>query len=369
MIGQGKIEDIPKNFLEARNIDTSNFEIVQKDKEVETVEIGSKNNLEQFKEFLINNNLENILNEPTQAPIIENIDYKTETEAFISQNQEINSSNQNEFYTLLSLAIDDKNIQIMDSLYRLDNEYKNDENLLELKFISYAEALNISKDDVYTKMLEKYFSLDNNEIKSIDNLEKTFDTYLRLSSIEKENLTPEDIKNQLYIETLAELTVQEYEQYIWKHLELDSENVSEDNMKAYLEATQNLYEESTKLNELISESLEVKQLQNQIENFLENGNLKQAQELIQDERLEHTTRNFFEYIYESMLSDDKILDEVYEKIVTNLDLEEKTYEAFKGDTFLEEMKKIDIEERLIDEIFNEMKQEELEEYEKTLGGE
>ena len=34
-----------------------------------------------------------------------------------------------------------------------------------------------------------------------------------------------------------------------------------------------------------------------------------------------------------------------------------------------EMKKIDIEERLIDEIFNEMKQEELEEYEKTLGGE
>ena len=70
-----------------------------------------------------------------------------------------------------------------------------------------------------------------------------------------------------------------------------------------------------------------------------------------------------------MLSDDKILDEVYEKIVTNLEKKKKTYEAFKGDTFLEEMKKIDIEERLIDEIFNEMKQEELEEYEKTLGGE
>ena len=82
--------------------------------------------------------------------------------------------------------------------------------------------------------------------------------------------------------------------------------------------------------------------------------MKQAQELIQDERLEHTTINFFEYIYESMFSDDKILDEVYEKIVTNLDSEEKTYEAFKGDTFLEEMKKIDIEERLIDEIFNEI---------------
>lgn len=369
MISKGKIEDIPKNFLEARNIDTSNFEITQKDKEVETVAIGSKNNLEQFKEFLINNNLENILNETTKTPVTENIDYKIETEAFISQNQEINGSNTNEFNTLLSLAIDDKSIQTMDSLYKLDSDYKTDINLMELKFISYAEALNISKDDVYSKMLEKYFNLDNEEIKSIDNLEKTFSTYFELSSIEKENLSPEDIKHQLYIETLAELTVQEYDQYMWKHFDMDNINVSEENMKAYFEATQSFYEESTKLNELITENLEIKQLENKIEELLENGNFKVAQELMQDERIENSTRRFFEYTYESMLSDENILDHVYEKIVNDLDLEEKTYEAFKGDTFLEEMKKIDLEEKLIDEILEEEKQQELEEHERTLGGE
>ncbi|MEV9530250.1 relaxase/mobilization nuclease domain-containing protein [Aliarcobacter butzleri] len=369
MISKGKIEDIPKNFLEARNIDTSNFEIIQKDKEVETVAIGSKNNFEQFKEFLMNNNLENILNETTQTPVIENVDYKTETNTFISSNQEINNSNINEFHTLLSLAIEDKNIEVMDSLYKLDSEYKDDVNLLELKFVSYAEALNISKDDVYTKMLEKYFNLDNEEIKSLDNLEKAFDTYFELSGEEKENLSPTDLKHQLYVENLVELVTNEYEHYMWKYFDMDNENVSEDNMKAYFEATQNLTDEALKLNDLISQNLEIKQLQNEIEGLLENGNFKQAQELMQDERLENTTRNFFEYIYESMLNDENVLDEVYEKVINNINLEEKTYETFKQDNFLEEMKKIDLEGELMNEILEEMKQQELEEYELTLGGE
>ncbi|MCT7611717.1 hypothetical protein N5U20_00695 [Aliarcobacter butzleri] len=368
MISKGKIEDIPKNFLEARNIDTSNFEIIQKDKEVETVAIGSKNNFEQFKEFLMNNNLENILNETTQTPVIENVDYKTETNTFISSNQEINNSNINEFHTLLSLAIEDKNIEVMDSLYKLDSEYKDDLNLLELKFVSYAEALNISKDDVYTKMLEKYFNLNNEEIKSLDNLEKAFDTYFELSGEEKENLSLADLKHQLYAENLVELVTNEYEHYMWKYFDMDNENVSEDNMKAYFEATQNLTDEALKLNDLISQNLEIKQLQNEIEELLENGNFKQAQELMQDERLENTTRNFFEYIYESMLNDENVLDEVYEKVINNINLEEKTYETFKQD-FLEEMKKIDLEGELMNEILEEMKQQELEEYELTLGGE
>ena len=90
---------------------------------------------------------------------------------------------------------------------------------------------------------------------------------------------------------------------------------------------------------------------------------------MQDERLESTMRNSFEYLYESMLSDENILDEVYEKIIDNVNLEEKTYEAFKEDNFLNEMKKIDIEEKLMDEIYEEMQQEELEEHELILGEE
>ncbi|NUW29426.1 relaxase/mobilization nuclease domain-containing protein [Aliarcobacter butzleri] len=295
--------------------------------------------------------------------------YQDIQKAFISSNQEINNSNINEFHTLLSLAIEDKNIEVMDSLYKLDSEYKDDLNLLELKFVSYAEALNISKDDVYTKMLEKYFNLNNEEIKSLDNLEKAFDTYFELSGEEKENLSLVDLKHQLYAENLVELVTNEYEHYMWKYFDMDNENVSEDNMKAYFEATQNLTDEALKLNDLISQNLEIKQLQNEIEELLENGNFKQAQELMQDERLENTTRNFFEYIYESMLNDENVLDEVYEKVINNINLEEKTYETFKQDNFLEEMKKIDLEGELMNEILEEMKQQELEEYELTLGGE
>lgn len=294
--------------------------------------------------------------------------YQDIQKAFISSNQEINNSNINEFHTLLSLAIEDKNIEVMDSLYKLDSEYKDDVNLLELKFVSYAEALNISKDDVYTKMLEKYFNLNNEEIKSLDNLEKAFDTYFELSGEEKENLSLADLKHQLYAENLVELVTNEYEHYMWKYFDMDNENVSEDNMKAYFEVTQNLTDEALKLNDLISQNLEIKQLQNEIEELLENGNFKQAQELMQDERLENTTRNFFEYIYESMLNDENVLDEVYEKVINNINLEEKTYETFKQD-FLEEMKKIDLEGELMNEILEEIKQQELEEYELTLGGE
>lgn len=341
-----------------------------------------KLNINEFNSSTYNEISKNLNTEETptlsnskiELNTIENItlaNYKESQELFITQNQELTSSNINEFNTLLSFAIDDKNLEIMDSLYKLDTVSKSDAELLELKFVSYAEALNISKDDVYAKMLEKYFNLDNEEIKNLDNLEKTFNTYFELSGLEKENLTPEDIKHQLYVENLAELVTDKYEQYMWKHFDMDNENVTEENMKAYFEATQNFTEEALKLNDLISINLEIKGLHNQIQELLNNGDFKQAQELMQDEKLENTMKNSFEYLYESMLSDENILDEVYERIIDNINLEEKTYEAFKEDDFLNEMKKIDIsiEEELMDEIFEEMKQEELEEHELTLGGE
>ena len=308
------------------------------------------------------NNLENKI-------IEENISIDKKIEFFLSQNKEISTSNIDEFNTYLSISIEEKNIEMMDSLYKLDFSSKNDADLLELKFISYAEALNISKDDVYVNMLEKYFNLDTEEIKSLDNLEKTFDTYFELSGEEKDYLSLEDLKHQIYVENLAELVTGKYEQHIWKHFDMDNENVSEENIKAYFEATQNMTDEALKLNELVSDKFEIKQLENQIESYLNSGNFTKAQELMQDERLEMTMRNSFEYLYQSMLSDENILDEVYEKVINNIDLEAKTYEAFKEDDFLNEMKKIDVEGELMNEILEEMKQEELEEHELTLGGE
>lgn len=64
-------------------------------------------------------------------------------------------------------------------LYKLDTASKNDAELLELKFVSYSEALNISKDDVYAKMLEKYFDIRGNDLNAIDNLEGTLIPYLK----------------------------------------------------------------------------------------------------------------------------------------------------------------------------------------------
>jgi hypothetical protein len=402
-IGLNKESDL-KNF-KIEKVDTElkiiNFKNTDLNNDSEDIKISGKinknsplphqvtNMLKLSKELNINkfnsltdNKTTKILNiEDTTLPnskielnTIENLtlaNYKEFQELFITQNQKLTSSNINEFNTLLSLAIDDKNIEIIDSLYKLDTTSKNDAELLELKFVSYAEALNISKDDVYAKMLEKYFNLNIEEIQNTENLEKTFSTYFELAGVEKENLMPEDIKHQLYIENLAELTTREYEQYMWKHFDMDNENVSEENMKAYFEATQTFTDEALKLNDLIFEKLEIKQLENQIQNSLENGNFNKAQELIQDERLDSTIKNSFEYLYESILSDENILDEVYERIIDNINLEEKTYEVFKEDNFLDEMKRIDIsiEEKLMDEIFEEMKQEEVEEHELTLGGE
>jgi ribosomal protein S18 len=363
MIGKNKIEDVPKNFLEARNIDTANFEIKLKDKEVETVSMNSKANFEQFKEFLINNNLENILN---------NINLKDikEIHTFISENKNINSSNINEYNTFLSFAIDNKNIELLDSLYSLDNQSKNDSSLLELKFLSYAEALDITRDDVYAKMLEKYFNLDSEEIKNLENIEKTFDTYFELSNLKDDsNLIDEDIKYKLYIENLTESIIQKYDEFQWQHFDMDNENIPEKNMQLYFETTQKLTEEGNLLNEYVSNTLEIKSLENKIEESLLNGNFKETQELLQDERLDTNTRLTFQYMYESMLGNEHILDEVYENVIDKVELDEKVYETFKEDDFLNDMKKIDLEDELMDEIAEEMRQEEIEEHERILGGE
>jgi hypothetical protein len=88
-----------------------------------------------------------------------------------------------------------------------------------------------------------------------------------------------------------------------------------------------------------------------------------------DERLDEFTRNSFEYIYQNILGSEDILDEVYENILDNVQLDEKVYEIFKEEDFLNDMKKIDLQEEMLNEIEEELQQEEIEEHERTLGGE
>ncbi|WOE70490.1 hypothetical protein RZR97_02705 [Hydrogenimonas thermophila] len=48
MLEKDKIEEVPRSFLESRNIDTSKYEISEQEKEVNVLETGSKKNLKLF---------------------------------------------------------------------------------------------------------------------------------------------------------------------------------------------------------------------------------------------------------------------------------------------------------------------------------
>jgi len=326
--------------------------VLQTNKQKTFIDVNTIKNT-QIDKFIDNNIKEDSLNKFEQIS------------TFIAQNKDINSSNVDEYNTLLTYAIDNKNIELMDSLYALDTQTKNDNSLLELKFLFYSEALNITRDDVYEKMLEKYFELGSEEIKNIENIEKTFDNYFELFNLKDDsNLLDEDVKHKFYIENLTEFVIEKYNEVQWQHFNMDNENIDEKDIQLYFETTQKLTEEGNLLNEYISNTLEIKSLENTIEESLLNGNFKIMQELLQDERLSTNTRLNFQYMYESMLCDEHILDEVYEKVIDKAELDEKVYETFKEDDFLNDMKKIDLEDELIEEKIEEKTQE----HELTLGG-
>jgi hypothetical protein len=148
---------------------------------------------------------------------------------------------------------------------------------------------------------------------------------------------------------------------------MDNENNSEENIKGYFEAIQSLHTDGITLNELVSKELEVKGLENEIEQNLSKGNFSLAHELMQDERLDEFTRGTLEHIYENILGSDNVLDELHEKILDSTELEQKVYEIFKEEDFLNDMKKIDMQESMMNEIEDELRQEEIEEHELTLG--
>lgn len=393
MVNKNNIEDIPKSFLEARSVDTSVFQIEQKDKLVDTVTIGSKDNLEQFKEFIKSNDLETNINhnyvvpkvdEPTKTDTATNHitqdNYIKSLEEFTGKavNNEIDLSSSDSkdldtYYSLMELAIESKDINTLDKLYELDPAVSDNKDLLEIKFQSYADALDISSDDIYGKLLEKHFDLSDEDIEKLDNLKDTFDTYSEFKFANSDNnfTDIEDIKHQIYIEVLSELVEEKYDQFQWEQLDMDNENNSEENMKTYFESIQLLNSNATDLNDLVSKDIEIKALENEIQQNLDGGNFNKANELMSDERLDEFTRNTLEHIYNSMLSDEHVLDELHERILDNVELEENSYEAFKEEDFLNDMRKIDLPESQMEDIQNEieeeMRQEEIEEQELELG--
>lgn len=244
-------------------------------------------------------------------------------------------------YTLIDIAASNQDIEMLDKLYEIEKETIQDNELLGLKFQAYGEALEINKVDVYEKLLEKTFYFTQDEIQDIKDPEKYFNTNLPKT---------DDIKHQYYMETLVELVIEKYSEYQWNKFDMDNENVSDENMESYFESIKALREDGMALNDQITKELEIKNLEQEIEQSLNRGNFIIAQELMQDERLDEFTKLSFENMVENILSDENIMDSVYEHIMDKVELDEKEYEEFKEDDFLNDMKKIDRQEEMMEEI-------------------
>ena len=281
----------------------------------------------------------------------------------------LDENNINEIYTLMSFAIENKDIEMIDKLYEIDKVTVIDSDILELKFQAYSEALEIDKDDIYGKLLEKNFDFSTDDLEKLDNYENLFNTNLEFSMIGKESefINIDDIKNQLYVDVLVEIVVEKYDEFQWNKFDMDNENNSEENMQGYFQAIQILNTDGINLNDLISKGLEVKALENEIEQNITKGNFNIAYEQMEDTRLDDISKMTFINMCNNLLGDEHIVDEAYERILDHVELEEKTYEIFKEDDFLNDMKKIDLQETMMNEIEDELRQEELEEHELTLG--
>ena len=339
--------------------------------------------IDEHKDLSSKKELEQNLPKDIKTNFIEEITSNNYIKAFEEFSQKIetneidistyDSKNTDTFYTIMEQSIINKDIETMDKLYQLDPGASDGKELLDIKFKSYADVLEISRDDVYGKMLEKHFDFSSEDIEKLDDPKKVFDTNIEFSQIGKDNefINLEDIKIQLYIETLTELVTQKYEEFQWDQFDMNNEDVSEENMKAYFDAIQSLNDDAVDLNEFVSKDIELKALENEIEQNLSRGNFNHANELMNDEGLDEFTKNTLEHIYKDMLNDEHILDELHERILDNVELDEKVYEIFKEEDFLNDMKKIDLQENQMEELQNEIEEEirleEIEEQELELG--
>ena len=303
-----------------------------------------------------NFSIEKIQNSSSQDEITQG-NYKEVFENFIElhkDSQGIESSQIDKFYTLVALAIENSDIKMIDELYSINKDIENDHTGLELKFEAYKNVLDIKKEDIYERLLEKHFNFSSSDLEQLDNLESTFKTNLEFN---QNDTNIDDLQIQLYTEALTELVNEKYDNHQWEYYNLDDENANEEDFKTYLDGIESLNKSGQALNNLIAVNMEIKALENEIEQNLNRGNFIVAQELMQDERLDDFTKNMFEQTYNNLLSDENILDEVYERVIDGLELDEKVYEIFKDEEYLTEIKKIELEETVENEQSEELEED------------
>jgi len=134
MINEDKIKEVPKSFLESRNIDTSNLPVEKIDKKVFTVAMSSRENLELFKNIEIENTQElNYAEALIDTSSFSENEYKTiKAHDYKESFNEIKNlkfenlsteKNKDDFYKLfavISNAKDAKDIDTLVEAYKLD---------------------------------------------------------------------------------------------------------------------------------------------------------------------------------------------------------------------------------------------------------
>ncbi|MGD9554164.1 MAG: toprim domain-containing protein [Arcobacteraceae bacterium] len=231
MIQKDKIKEIPTNFLESRLIDTSNLPIKKVDKSVYSIIMGSKENLELFKnrdsQSIQHTGKKEFSNKPKQQ---REIDY-------INLYDPLKRTHLEEFRNSVIIAAKNKNLNELDNLYNSNTEYIKNNALLKKKFELYAEALEIKRDDIFNHILEHndeifkkeyYFHDDKkedifNEISEIHNINELDKYLLYAKSLgimvdEAYSLKVEDIDKQV------NMTLESGELYISTQKLIDKKN-------------------------------------------------------------------------------------------------------------------------------------------------
>lgn len=314
MINENKITEVPKSFLESRNIDTTDLPIEKIDKKVFTIAMSSRENLELFKNREVENTQE--LND---ADAFINLDLFSEEEYQSVKKQnykevfnEIKNlkfedldveENSKDFYKLIAVienAKDAKDIETLVEVYKLDSLSDKSEMVKD-----FGKALNVSISDV------KKTIYSNNITDKLppEVWDKSYDFVMQT--------LVDDYKEQFIEEYVNEISM-EYLLYMSERSNLSHEIIQK-NIDDFDKGLEDFKKEYF-LNEEYQKNME------SVKEHLKYGEFKSAREVIENSNFDEVDTKILDSYYEQyvdMYSND--LESVEVHVNKENELDQKTY--------------------------------------------
>jgi len=293
MISKGKITEVPKSFLNSRNIDTTNLPIEKVDKKVFTIDINTNTN----------NNLDSFSQKDYQA--IKSQDYKElfkdiESLKFEDLSMEDNKNDFYKLFAVISSAKEAKDIDTLINVYKLDP--LSDKNQMIKDF---GKALDVNPQDIKKTIWSNY----NNQAPAPETWDKTHDFYLETFV--------DDYKEQFIEEYTNEISM-EYLLYISEKTSI-SQEVAQKSIDEFNKGLEDFKEEYL-LNKEYEKNIE------SIKEHLNYGEFKTAREIIEKSNFDEVDLKIFNSYYDEhidMFSHQ--LEDVEEHIYKQNELEQEAY--------------------------------------------